>query len=129
MKKKTVIIVFAISLCTNLILLGKFLIDKRLEPTQEEKIILSEMVQKTIESEYFKKLAEKEKIISIDTDANHLKGGVFPFYLEVDVNTKKQTYIFSCSNKQCSNVNNGGWTYSIYQDERPRLPLKDNKSN
>lgn len=100
-----------------------FLTEQRYEPSSEEKVILSEMVQKTVESEEYKKIAEKENIIAIDTSIDKNKGGVFPYYFEVSVRTDKLTYLFSCNNEQCSKMENGGWTYSIYQDESPRLPF------
>ncbi|WP_185150765.1 hypothetical protein [Peribacillus simplex] len=54
-----------------------FLTEQRYEPSSEEKVILSEMVLKTIESEEYKKSAEKENIIAIDTSMDKNKGGVF----------------------------------------------------
>lgn len=119
------LVLLIVSFGINIFLLGKWLVFERLfEPTSEEKIILSEMVQKTVESADFKNLAEKEKIIAIDTSVNKFKGGVYPFYLEVGVKTDTQTYLFYCTNAQCSKVENGGYTYSIYEDESTRLPLK-----
>ncbi|MGG0414323.1 helix-turn-helix domain-containing protein [Peribacillus simplex] len=102
-----------------------FLTEQRYEPSSEEKVILSELVQKTVESEDYKKIAEKENIIAIDTSIDKNKGGVFPYYyFTVSVRTDKQTYLFSCNNDQCSKMENEEWTYSIYQDESPRLPFK-----
>ncbi|WP_183030216.1 MULTISPECIES: hypothetical protein [Clostridia] len=122
-KKKLIMLVFLLSLALNVYLVGKSIVMKSLfEPTAEEEIILSEMVQKTIESDSYKRLAEKEEVIAIKTDVNKFKGGVFPYNLEVNVSTKKQTYHFSCQDKKCSTMDIGGWSYSIYQDEEPRLP-------
>jgi hypothetical protein len=81
--------------------------------------------KKTVESEDYKKLAEKEDIIAIDTSIDKNKGGSFPYYFGVSVRTNKQTYIFSCNNDKCSEMENEQWTYSIYQDEKPRLPFKE----
>ncbi|MBT2667402.1 hypothetical protein J7J00_18150 [Bacillus sp. ISL-4] len=125
MKNKILLFLLIISLGVNLYIFGKwFLTEQWYEPSSEEKAILSEMVQKTVESEDYKKIAEKENIIAIDTSIDKNKGGVFPYYFDVSVRTDKQTYLFSCNNDQCSKMENGGWTYSIYQDESPRLPIK-----
>lgn len=101
------------------------MIEQWYEATPEEKIILSEMVQKTVESEDYKKIAEQEKVIAIDTGINKNKCGAFPYYFLVSVRTDKQTYLFSCNNKQCLEMENEEWTYSIYKDETPRLPFKE----
>ncbi|MFT9818416.1 hypothetical protein [Lysinibacillus sp. NPDC056185] len=126
MKNTMVFILLIVSLSVNLYIFGKwFLIDQWYEATSEEKIILSEMIQKTVDSEDYKKLAEQEKVIAIDTSINKNKGGAFPYYFHVSVRTDEQTYLFSCNNKQCMKMENYGWTYSIYKDENPRLPFKE----
>ncbi|MGG2075758.1 hypothetical protein AB1J28_20585 [Lysinibacillus irui] len=125
MRKKMIIIFLFISLSSNLYILGKwFLLDQWYEANAEERVILSEMVQKTVASEKYKEITSQEKVIAIDTSIDKNKGGVFPYYFEVNVRTDKQTYIFYCKDKQCSEMENSGWTYSSYQDEQPRLPFK-----
>ena len=58
----------SLSIALNLFILGKWLlIDQWYDMTSEEKVILSEMVQKTIESEDYKNIADKEKFIAIDS--------------------------------------------------------------
>lgn len=81
MKYKIILSLLIISVGVNWFILGKWLLfEQWYEPTPEEKIILSEMVQKTIVSEDYKRLAEKENIIAIDTSLDKNKGGVFPYY-------------------------------------------------
>ncbi|WP_205601097.1 hypothetical protein [Virgibacillus sp. Bac330] len=122
-KRKIFMLLFAISISFNVYLVGKsFIVKKLIEPTDEEEIMLNEMVQKTVESEDYKHLAKKEDIIAIQAGVDKFKGGSFPYTLEVSVKTDKQAYLFYCTNDKCSKVDNGGWTYSIYQDENPRLP-------
>ncbi|WP_338472518.1 hypothetical protein R4Z10_07180 [Niallia sp. XMNu-256] len=123
MKSKIVLVLLIISLGLNIYLFGKQTIEQAYEPSAEEKVILSEMVQKTVESDDYKKLAKKENIIAIDSNMDKNKGGAFPYYFGVSVRTDKQTYIFSCNNDQCSQMENEEWTYSIYRDENPRLPF------
>ncbi|WP_076371856.1 hypothetical protein [Peribacillus simplex] len=79
---------------------------------------------KTVESKEYKKLAEKENIIAIDANMNKNKGGMFPYYFGVSVRTDIQTYLFACSNEQCSEMESAGTTYSIYQDEELRIPFE-----
>ncbi|MGW6664447.1 hypothetical protein [Peribacillus sp. NPDC055009] len=82
------------------------------------------MVQKTVESEEYKKIAEKENIIAIDANMDKNKGGIFPYYFGVSVRTDIQTYLFACSNEQCSEMESAGTTYSRYKEEVPRIPFK-----
>ena len=118
-------IVLIISLAINIYLIGKWLLfDQWSVATNEEAIILSEMVQKTIESAEYQQIAEREDVISIHSDVNKWNGGVYPYYMSVYVATDVQTYIFSCHDKTCAQMSNGGWTYSKYSEEAPRLPLK-----
>ena len=125
MLKKPVTILFIISLGVNTYLMGKWLLmDQWYEADSEERIILSEMVQKTVSSEDYKKIAEQEDVIAIDRGVDKNKGGVFPYYMMVSVRTDKQTYLFSCSDEQCTKMESAGTTYSVYQDENPRLPFK-----
>ncbi|MFP7486308.1 hypothetical protein SFC65_19280 [Priestia filamentosa] len=126
MKIKFLLFIAIISVGINIYFLGKWLLFERpYEPSKEEKIILSEMVQKTVESKDYKVLTEKEKVIAIDTSIDKNKGGVFPYYFEVSVRTNKQTHLFSCNDTSCSKMENGGSTYSIYEDEKTRIPFKE----
>ena len=125
MKKQILLLLLIISIGVNVYIGGKWLLFERgYEPTPEEAIIMSEMVQKTIESHDYKEIAKKETIRAIDREINKYKGGAFPYNMEVSVRTDKETYLFMCDDDQCSKMKNAGWTYSIYQDENPRLPLK-----
>ena len=124
MKKKLVLVVLIVSLGINLFLLGDWLLVKQgTQPTKEEEIVLSEMVQKTVESTDYQTIASKEKIIAIERGMDKSKGGAFPYYFGVNVYTDKQTYIFSCTDTACATMENGGTMYSIYKDEDPRLPF------
>lgn len=117
-------LLLGISVIMNLFILGKYLlVDQWYEPSEEEGIILSEMVQKTVESDDYKRISDKENVIAIDTSMDKNKGGAYPYYFEVSVRTDKQTYLFYCKEDVCSQMELGGTTYSIYQDENPRLPL------
>ncbi|CAH0312408.1 hypothetical protein SRABI133_04992 [Peribacillus simplex] len=52
----------------NLFLFGRwFIFEQAYEPSESEQAILSEMVQKTVESKEYIKLAEKENIILMQT--------------------------------------------------------------
>ncbi|MFJ9384098.1 hypothetical protein ACIROD_10210 [Peribacillus sp. NPDC101481] len=125
MKNKILLVLLIISLGVNFYIFGKwFLTEQRYEPSSEEKVILSEMVQKTVESEEYKKIAEKENIIAIDANMDKSKGGIFPYYFGVSVRTDIQTYLFACSNEQCSEMESAGTTYSRYKEEEPRIPFK-----
>ena len=125
MKNKILFTVLIISIGINLFLFGRwFIFEKAYEPSESEQAILSEMVQKTVESKEFKKLAEKENIIAIDANMDKNKGGMFPYYFGVCVRTDIQTYLFACSNEQYSEMESAVTTYSLYQDEVPRIPFE-----
>ncbi|WP_141994330.1 hypothetical protein [Bacillus sp. B4EP4a] len=126
MKNKILLVLLIISIGINLFLFGRwYFLEQAYEPSESEQAILSEMVLKTVESEDYKKIAEKENIIAIDRSMDKNKGGMFPYYFEVSVRTDKQTYLFFCDNEQCSNMeNDGATTYSRYKDEEPQIPFK-----
>ena len=124
MKYKIIVTVLVISLGINVFLFGKWFLDRGHTPSPEEQIILSEMVQKTVESKDYKKLAAKENVIAIDANMDKNKGGVFPYYFGVSVRTDKNTFLFSCSDEVCTDMKTAGTTYSIYMDEQPRVPFK-----
>lgn len=126
MKVKVLVGVLIISLIANVYTIGKYLlVDQWYEPSKEESIILSEMVQKTVESADYQALAQKQNIISIDSYIDKNKGGVYPFYFEVSVSTDQQTYYFGCKDDSCAEMVQDGTSASLYDtDEQPRLPLK-----
>ncbi|MGE7879725.1 hypothetical protein [Peribacillus muralis] len=125
MKNKLLITVLITSIAFNLFLFGRwFIFERAYEPSESEQVILSEMVQKTVEGEDYQKIAEKENIIAIDANLDKNKGGAFPYYLGVSVRTDKQTHLFSCDDDQCSEMESAGTAYSRYKDEEPSLPLK-----
>lgn len=126
MKHKLFVFLLTVSLLLNIYYFCKwFIFEQWSEATREEAIILSEMILKTVESEDYLALREREKIIAIESDINKFEGGVFPYYMEVSVRTEQQTYLFYCSDKQCSSMENGGLSYSIYEEEKPRLPFQN----
>jgi hypothetical protein len=126
MKNKILFAILIISIGINLFLFGRwYFLEQAYEPSESEQAILSEMVLKTVESEDYKKIAEKENIIAIGRSMDKNKGGMFPYYFEVSVRTDKQTYLFYCDNDPCSNMeNDGATTYSRYKDEEPQIPFK-----
>lgn len=125
MKNKVIVVLLCLSLGVNIYIAGKwYLIDRGYEPTPKEEVIMSEMIAKTIASDDYQELAKKEKIIAIDRGIDKNKGGVFPYNMEVSVQTDKQAYYFMCEDDQCSAMTEAGTSYTMYQDEKPILPLK-----
>lgn len=124
MKIKLIILLLAVSISINLYILGKYLlVDQWYKPSGDENTILSEMVQKTVESNDYERISDKEDVIAINTSMDKFKGGAYPYYFEVSVSTNKQTYLFYCKDDNCSQMELGGTTYSVYEDEAPRLPF------
>lgn len=125
MKNKLLVTLLIFSIGANIFLFGRwFFLEHAYEPSENEQVILNEMVQKTVESKEYKKLAEKENIIAIESHMDKNKGGKFPYYFEVSFRTDIQTYLFNCDNDQCTEIGSAGTTYSRYKDEEPRLPFK-----
>lgn len=120
MKKKLVLVLLIVSLGINLFLLGDWLL---FQPTAEEEIALSEMVQKTVESADYQEIASKEKVIAIDRFLEKSKGGTFPYNFGVNVYTDTQTHLFACTDTVCAAMESTGTMYSIYKDEDRRLPF------
>lgn len=98
--------------------------DKTFEPTEEERVILGEMIVKTIASKDYKRLAKKEDVIAVLPGVQKMKGEAFPYSLQVYVYTNKTAYIFGCTDDQCHDIKYVGETYSRYSDENPHLPLQ-----
>lgn len=118
MKKKLLLVLLIVSVGINFFLLGDWLLFKYgTQPTVEEGIALSEMVQKTVKSADYQTIASEEKIIAIDRFMDKSKGGAFPYYFAVNVYTDTQTHIFSCTDAACSTMESAGTMYSIYKDE------------
>ena len=122
--KKWLVWILVISVCLNLYQFGKHSWEGMYTPNVGDKEILSEMTQLVVESKDYKKLAENEKVYAIETNVDRNKGGVYPFHYDVTVKTDKESYIFSCVDKTCSDMEIGGWTYSRYSEDEPVLPLK-----
>jgi hypothetical protein len=113
-----------ISLCFNVYAIGKDSWVSMYTPTTEDQVILGEMTQLVVESDAYQNLTETEKVYAITTAVDRNKGGVYPFHYDVTVRTDKQSYIFSCKDKTCSDMEIGGWSYSRYSEDEPVLPLK-----
>ena len=95
-------------------------------PNLDDQAILGEMTKMVIESEQYQDIASRETVYAIKQGVNrfNVANPSSIFHYEVHVKTDKQTYIFSCVDKLCTNVSNEGWTYSTYSEEEPILPLK-----
>ncbi|MDT2046661.1 hypothetical protein [Priestia flexa] len=125
MKKKVVKILLVISLGMNAYWLVKhYAFDRMYDPDEKEQNILNEMIQKTIESKDYQEIAKTKDIKAIESSMDKNKGGRYPYYFNVSVRTTEGTYLFGCSDEKCTDVEKYGETYSIYQDEKPRLPLE-----
>lgn len=125
MKKKVVKILLVMSVGMNAYWLVKhYAFDRMYDPDEKEQIILNEMIQKTIESKDYQEIAKTKDIKAIESSMDKNKGGRYPYYFNVSVRTTEGTYLFGCSDEQCTDIEKYGETYSIYQDEKPRLPLE-----
>ena len=122
--KKWILGVLIISIGFNIYFIGKNFWEGMYIPNSEDSVILSEMTQLVVQSDSYKRISENEKVYAIAAGVDRNKGGVYPFHYGVSVRTDKQTYIFSCKDKACGEMNSGETTYSRYSEEEPVLPLK-----
>lgn len=132
MQKKPKLIIFIVLFSLSLILNLYFVISDYIKSTytlnSNDQEILAEMTKMVLESEEYKKIASKETVYAIKQNVNrfNVADPSSIFHYGVYVQTEKESYIFSCIDKNCTDVSNGGMTYSRYSDEKPILPLNRN---
>ena len=127
-KSKFIFILLVISLVLNLYFGINSYIKSTYTPSLDDQEILGEMTKMVIESEQYQEIASRETIYAIKQGVNrfNVANPSSIYHYEIDVKTEKQTYMFSCTDKACTDVSNEGWTYSRYSEEEPILPLKKN---
>ena len=126
-KSKLLYILLFISIVMNVYLGITSYIKSTYTPNLDDQDILGEMTKMVIESEQYKDIASRETIYAINQGVSrfNVANPSSIFHYEIYVKTEKQTYIFYCTDKLCTNVSNEGWTYSRYSEEEPILPLKN----
>ena len=123
--KKWLILFLVLSLAMNLLLYGVIFWKGMYTANEKDQVILGEMVQQVIESQQYKSLNEKEKVLAVNSSVDRNKGGVFPFHYSVMVYTAEKVYIFECKDKNCAAVGLVGTMYSRYEDSELLLPFDD----
>ena len=93
----------------------------------DDQVILAEMTKMVMDSEQYQEIASREKVYAIKQGVSrfNVADPSSVFHYEIYVQTEKESYIFTCIDKACTNVSNEGWTYSRYKDEKPMLPLNN----
>ena len=128
MKKKLMLIyiLLFISVVINLYLGISSYIKSTYTPNIDDQDILGEMTEMVIQSAQFQKIASRETVYAIKqgVDRFNVTNPSSVFHYGIYVKTDKRTYIFTCTDKFCSNVSKAGSTYSRYSEEGPILPLK-----
>ncbi|WP_152657680.1 hypothetical protein [Oceanobacillus sp. CFH 90083] len=129
MRKKPKLLIFIILFCMSLIInvyLGiNSYIKSTYTPNIDDQDFLAEMTKMVLDSKQYKEISSKEQVYAIKQGVNRFNV-VDPssvFHYEIYVKTNKQSYIFSCKDEVCSDVENSGTMYSRYSDEEPILPL------
>lgn len=131
MRKKPTIIIFTILFCVSLIFnvyLGiTGYIESTYTPDSEDREFLAEMTKKVIESDQYKEIASREPVYGIEQGVSrfNVTDPSSVYHYEIYVQTDKQSYIFTCKDRACSDVENEGWTYSRFSDKDPILPLNE----
>ncbi|MEC5424757.1 hypothetical protein QGM71_14820 [Virgibacillus sp. C22-A2] len=132
-KKSKLLIVLVIILSFSLILNVYFGVSSFIEstytPDSEDRDILAEMTKMVIDNEEYQEIATRETVYAIEQGVSrfNVSNPSSIHHYEIQVQTEKETYIFTCIDEKCTDVSNEGWTYSRYSEEEPILPL--NKKN
>lgn len=127
MKKK---IIFIVILSLSLILNVYFGISNYMKstyiPDENDLDILAEMTKMVIDSEQYQEIASQETVYAIEQGVSrfNVSDPSSIYHYEIEVQTDKETYIFTCKDEKCTSVSNEGWTYSRFSDTEPILPLK-----
>lgn len=124
-KSKFIVIVLIVSLLGNISFGVSSYIKSSYTPDLDDQMILAEMTQMVLQSEQYKNIAIQEEVYAIKQGVNrfNVSNTSSVYNYEIYVQTEKQSYIFYCIDKKCSDVSNEGWTYSRYSEEEPLLPL------
>ncbi len=132
MNKKRLLIIltilFSVSAVLNLYLGITSYIKSTYTPNIDDQQILGEMTKMVLENEQYQEIASNEKVYAIKQGVSrfNVSDPSSIFHYEVSVQTEKQSYIFTCTDENCTNVSNEGWTYSRYSEEKPLLHLDIN---
>lgn len=129
MKKIILIIIFCVSIGLNLYLIGSNYLKSTYTPTAKDLELLGEMTQMVLEADQFKEIASKEQIFAIQPGVSRFNVANPPsiYHYEIYVKTNQETYIFNCTDKNCSNMSNEGGMYSRYSEMDPILPLENHE--
>ncbi len=125
-KLSILIFLFFVSIALNIYLGISSYIKSTYTPDSEDLEILAEMTKMVLESEQYQEIDLKETVYAIKQGVSRFNVGdpSSVFHYEVSVQTDNESYIFTCMDKECSEVINEGWTYSRYSEEEPLLPRK-----
>ena len=127
MKKSTLIL--SIVLFASIVTVVYMAVDRytyrSYSPNLEDQVILGEMTMMVLDNKQYQDIASKETVYSIQQGVNRFNVGD-PSSManyEVSVVTNRQSYVFTCVDRACTDVSNGTWTYSRYLENGPVLPL------
>ncbi len=127
MKKKIIlIIILSLSLILNVYFGVSNYIKSTYIPDVDDLEVLAEMTKMVIDSEQYQEIASQETVQAIEQGVSRFNASdpSSIYHYEINVQTNKETYIFTCTDEKCTNVRNEGWTYSRFRDSYPILPLK-----
>lgn len=129
MRKKPKLLIFVSLFCISLIINVYLGITSYMKSTYTPNIndqdFLAEMTKMVLDNEQYKEISSKEHVYAIKqgVDRFNVADPSSVFLYEIYVKTNKQSYIFTCKDEVCSDVENGGTTYSRYSDKKTILPL------
>ncbi len=127
MKKSTLIL--SILLFASIVTVLYMAVDRynyrSYSPNLEDQVILGEMTMMVLDNKQYQDIASKETVYSIQQGVSRFNVGdpASMANYEVSVVTNRQSYVFTCVDRACTDVSNGKWTYSRYLENDPVLPL------
>ena len=125
-KTKRIFILLIFSVILNLFLGISSFIKSTYTANLDDQVILGEMTKMVIQNEQYQEIASRETVYAIKQGVSrfNVSDSSSIYHYEISVQTEKQTYIFNCTDKSCTEVSNDGWSYSRYSENEPVLPLK-----
>ncbi|WP_339212320.1 hypothetical protein [Solibacillus sp. FSL W8-0372] len=124
-KTKRIFILLFISVILNLFLGITSFIKSTYTANLDDQVILGEMTRMVLQTEQYQEIASRETVYAIKQGVNRFNvSDPSSIYLyEISVQTEQKSYIFTCTDKLCTEVSNDGWSYSRYSEDEPVLPL------
>lgn len=122
MKRRTMVLSLALglSLVGNVYFISNQHVSKTFTPQDSDLDVLAEITQIVTESDEYKEIAERENVYAIKPAFSrfNVAGPTSIFRYEIQVKTDEATHVFTCTDQQCTNVEDGERLESEYENRQ-----------